>query len=108
MNPAFPLVCVLALSLLVVAAVFLITSTFQHHGSGRWLAATPAWAGSPDETLKPPTNPPGRASYYPDVTTDRSTVEFSAATVSSRSGRVTWTDRLALAWRFYLASRFRF
>lgn len=96
-----------AFSLSIVLAMFLVTATYQHHGPGRWLAAAPAWAGSPDETLKPPSNPPRAARYYGD-TSDRPTVDVSAASVSSRSGRMTWSDRLALVWRFYLASRSRF
>jgi hypothetical protein len=100
----------LALSLPIVLALFLVMATSQHHGPGRWMAATSAWAGSPDETLNPqPTLPGGRAAYSYGTRSDVPTVGVSAAApMSLRYGRVTWIDRWMLVWRFYLTSRLRF
>jgi hypothetical protein len=98
----------LAVSLSIVLALFLLSTTSPGHAPFKWLSATPSWAGSPDETLTP--RPPhGSASFY-GATTDRPAVGQSAASpastrVISRGGRMTWMDRWSLVWRFYLASR---
>ena len=43
----------LALPLLVLFALTSIPGISPPHSAGSWLSVPPAWAGSPDETLKP-------------------------------------------------------
>lgn len=98
----------LALPLLVLfLALTSIPGTWSSHSTGSWLSVTPAWAGSPDETLKPkgspsrsmPTNPPtfaqGRMTF---VTGQRTQV----VTLRARF------EQALLVWRISLASVLRF
>lgn len=80
--------------------------------SGRYLglAATSAWAGSPDETLGPQPDPPKQGAtivtYETSATTDASSGK-SLESTGSRTGW-SWTERFGFAWRYYLSKVLRF
>ena len=99
----------IALALFIAFALTSISGTWSTHGAGSWLSATPAWAGSPDETLNPPPTPKSR--YAPGITMQQ--YDPAAASTSMQATRtgagyaIRWTERLAFVWRFYLASVLR-
>jgi hypothetical protein len=100
-----------ALLIALSVALFLVSSTWSPHGSGLWPAATPAWAGgSPDETLNPPTQPPGKATTRntdeSDLTAGAKLDSDGAVRTAPSRGR-TWLDRWTLVWRLYWTSRLR-
>jgi hypothetical protein len=66
--------------------------------------ATTAWAGSPDETLNPPPEPPKKGASYgygSSVTTEAtSTTSLEAARI--RTGW-SWAESFGFTWRYYLS-----
>ena len=96
---------------LAFVLLFLLASvngTWSSHGTGRLLSVSPAWAGSPDETLNPPPTPP--KSKYCGISMNAYSSTPSSTTSVTRTEAASglrWTDRLAFVWRFYLASVLR-
>ena len=68
---------------------------------------TSAWAGSPDETLNPPPEPPKKGAtlgmYGTSATIDGTSLESARI----RTGW-SWTERFGLAWKYYLSKVLRF
>ena len=96
----------LALALFILLTLTSIPGSWSPHQTGSWLSTTPAWAGSPDETLKPK-NPAGRF-VQPDLQTSQARVTSVA---SPHTQVVTLRTRFAqfvVVWRIYLASVLRF
>ena len=98
----------LALALFVLLTLTSISGTsWSPHQTGSWLSATPAWAGSPDETLKP-RNP---ASRFIPLSLQASAQSNVASAVGPRTQVVTLRTRfeqLVVVWRIYLGSVLRF
>jgi len=96
----------LALLLFVLLALTSISGTWSPHSTGSWLSAPPAWAGSPDETLKPRTNPSSRF-----VPTRLQATSAQGSVTGPRTQVVTlrtWLGRSVLVWKISLASVLRF
>jgi len=87
--------------------LFLLASvhgTWSSHGTGQLLSVSPAFAGSPDETLNPQ---PHKSTYIGiGINSFNSSTSAHATRMEAASG-LRWTDRLAFVWRFYLASVLR-
>ena len=98
----------LALALFILLALTSIPGTiWSPHQTGSWLSATPAFAGSPDETLKP-RNPAGR--FVPPSLQTSAQANVTSA-VGPRTQVVTLRTRFeqfVVVWRIYLASVLRF
>ena len=94
----------LALALFVLLTLTSVAGTWSPHQTGSWLSATPAWAGSPDETLKPK-NPASRF-VTPNLETSAVTSVASPRTqvVTLR----TRFDQIVVVWRIFLTSVLRF
>jgi hypothetical protein len=97
-------------SFILFALALVAPGTWSTHDAGSWLSATPAWAGSPDETLNPPPTP-SKSRYAPGISVQA--YDPAAGTTSTQVTRtgvgygIRWTDQLAFVWRFYLASVLR-
>ena len=97
----------LALALFVLLTLTAIPGTWFPHQTGSWLSTTPAWAGSPDETLKPK-NP---ASIFVPPSLETSAQARVTSVASPHTQVVTLRTRFAqfvVVWRIYLASVLRF
>jgi len=97
----------LALLLFVLLTLTAISGTWSPHSSGSWLSVTPAWATSPDETLKPPSNPPGgnrSAALHGQQSAQRGVTSV----VSARTQAISIHTRFVIVWRIALASVLRF
>jgi hypothetical protein len=97
----------LALALFVLLTLTAIPGTWFPHQTGSWLSTTPAWAGSPDETLKP-RNP---ASRFVPPTLQPSDQGRVTSVGSPHTQVVTFRTRFeqfVLVWRISLASVLRF
>ncbi|HEY6220942.1 MAG TPA: hypothetical protein VIX13_00235 [Candidatus Eisenbacteria bacterium] len=96
----------LALALFILLTLTSIPGAWSPHQTGSWLSTTPAWAGSPDETLKPKNS--GRLAS----TTLQTSAQARATSVASpRTQVVTLRTQFAqfvVVWRIYLASVLRF
>jgi hypothetical protein len=92
----------LALAVFVLLTLTSIPGTWSPPQTGYWLSAPPAWAGSPDETLRP-RNPAGR------FTPDNQQGSTSAAAIGTRvqAPGLTRFQKLALVWKVSLASVLR-
>ncbi|HET9251200.1 MAG TPA: hypothetical protein VFP58_03710 [Candidatus Eisenbacteria bacterium] len=81
--------------------------SWSSSGSLMAFGARSAWAGSPDETLNPPPEPPKKgatlATYGNSATTERTSLESSRI----RTGW-SWTERFGFAWEYYLSKVLRF
>jgi hypothetical protein len=98
--------------LLIVFFVLATMLPVSWSSSGSFVSpgVTNAWAGSPDETLNPPPEPPKKGTtlgmYGTTVTTD------GAYATSLESARIrtgwSWTERFGLAWSYYLSKVLRF
>jgi hypothetical protein len=96
----------LALALFILLTLTSIPGTWSPHQTGSWLSTTPAWAGSPDETLKPRNS--GRF-VTPSLQMSAQARETSVA--SPHTQVVTLRTRFSqfvVVWRIYLASVLRF
>lgn len=96
----------LALLLFVLLALTSISGTWSPHSTGSWLSAPPAWAGSPDETLKPRTNPASRF-----VPTKLQATSAQGSVTGPRTRVVTLRTlfgQSVLVWKISLASVLRF
>ena len=88
----------------------MLPSSWSSSGSYVCPGATSAWAGSPDETLNPPPEPPKKgASFgsYATSTTTEATIRTRLDATVSRTGW-SWTERFGFAWRYYLSKVLRF
>ena len=98
----------LALLLLVLHALTAIPGTWSPHSNGCWLSVTPAWASSPDETLKPKGNPSSRFS----ATKLQTSAQGRGTSVADPHTQVvtlrTRFEQLVLVWKVSLASVLRF
>ena len=100
------LACLLIVLLMVAT---MLPASWSGSGSYFRSGATSAWAGSPDETLNPPPEPPKKGSTLGDATS----VTTEATSVTSlESGRIrtgwSWAERFGFAWRYYLLKVLRF
>ena len=98
----------LALSLLVLLALTAAPNIWSPHLIGTTLSAPPAWAGSPDETLKPPPTPKSSSiRLHPQSSAQRgSTSDIGTVTYAS-SARARF-EQLMMVFRINLASVLRF
>jgi hypothetical protein len=100
----------LALALLILLALTSIPGTWSPYSTGSWLSVTPAWAGSPDETLKPKGSPAAR--FVPISLQAQTSAQSRVTTVASPRTQVvtlrTRFEQFALVWRVSLASVLRF
>jgi hypothetical protein len=97
----------LALPLLVLLALTTIPGTWSPHSTGSWLSVPPAWAGSPDETLKPK----GSRSMQTNLPVQTSALGREISVTGPRTQVVTlrtWFGHSLLVWRISLASVLRF
>jgi hypothetical protein len=87
----------------------MLPTSWSSSGSYFSPGATSAWAGSPDETLNPPPEPPkkGAAFGYATYTTTEATSRTRLDATVSRTG---WSlaERFGFAWRYYLSRVLRF
>jgi len=98
----------LGLALLILLALTSIPGTWSPHSTGSWLSVTPAWAGSPDETLKPKGSP---ASRLVPIDLQASAQGRVTSVASPRIQVVTLRTRFeqfVLVWKVSLASVLRF
>ncbi len=97
----------LALALFILLTLTSVAGTWSPHQTGSWLSATPAWAGSPDETLKPK-NPAGRIAQPSLQTSDQARVTSVASPRTQVVTLRTRFEQFVVVWRIYLASVLRF
>ena len=95
-----------ALPLLVLFALTSVPGTWSPHSATSWLSATPAWAGSPDETLKPK-NPASRLEPMRLQTSAQGRVVSVASARTQVSTLPTRFEQFVLVWKS-LASVLRF
>ena len=95
----------LALLLFVLLALTSISGTWSPHSTGSWLSASPAWAGSPDETLHPKTNPSRFVPTKLQATSAQGSVTGPRAQVVTLR---TLFGQSVLVWKISLASVLRF
>lgn len=99
----------LALPLLILLALTSVPGTWSPHSTGSWLSVSPAWAGSPDETLKPKGSP---SRYMPTNLPLQTSAQGRLTSVTGpRTHVVTLRTRFEqslLMWRISLASVLRF
>ena len=97
----------LALLLLVLLALTSVPGIWSPHSTGSWLSVPPAWAGSPDETLKPKGSP-----IRSMPTSLQTSAQGRVITVTDSRTQVvtlrTWFGHSLLVWRISLASVLRF
>lgn len=99
----------LALLLSVLFALTSIPGTWSPHSTGSWLSVAPAWAGSPDETLKPKTNPASR--FVPTKLQAQAPAQGRTSVTGPHAQVVTlrtWLGQSVLVWKISLASVLRF
>jgi len=94
-------------------ALFLLASMLPVSWSGSGPSYLPgasnAWAGSPDETLNPPPEPPKKGATLGDYGT-QATTEASGTRLESTDTSTgwSWLERFGFAWRYYLSRTLRF
>jgi hypothetical protein len=68
-----------------------------------------AWAGSPDETLNPPPEPPRKTQTWATYSSTTTEAASSArlGTSQIRTGW-SWTERFGFVWNYYLSKVLRF
>ena len=100
----------LALLLLVLFALTAGPGIWTSHPTVSWIAAAPAWAGSPDETLKPPPNPPpgSRAAAFSGLGTAPRGVTAVSVTSTRPSRGLERLEHLVIVWKLYLRHALRF
>jgi len=97
----------LALALFILLTLTSISGTWSPHQTGSWLSTTPAWAGSPDETLKP-RNPAGRLVQPSLQTSAQGRVTSVASPHTQVVALRTRFEQFVLVWKVSLASVLRF
>jgi len=95
-----------ALPLLVLLTLTSISGTWSPQPIGSWLSAPPAWAGSPDETLKPK-NPASRLEPMRLQTSAQGRMTSVASPRAQVNTLPTRFEHFVLVWRS-LASVLRF
>ena len=92
--------------------LFLLASmlpiSWSSSGSQFRLGASVVWAGSPDETLNPPPEPPKRARLLGSMGTTVTTEAVSSTRLESTRTGLSWTQRFGFVWSFYLSKVLRF
>jgi hypothetical protein len=96
----------LALPLLALLTLTSVPGTWSPHSATGWLSAPPAWAGSPDETLKPK-NPASRLEPMRLQTSAQGRVVSVASTRTQVSTLPTRFEQFVIVWKS-LASVLRF
>jgi hypothetical protein len=97
----------------LLIALFLLASmlpvSWSGSGSSYLPGASNAWAGSPDETLNPPPEPPKKGSTLGDYGT-QATTEASGTRLESTETSTgwSWLESFGFAWRYYLSRTLRF
>jgi hypothetical protein len=99
----------IALAVALLVALTSLPALRFNRTSGSALAPSLAWAGgSPDETLKPPSQPPTQKSRAIDVRIERtSDPATSRGTRDAGAKRLSHIERWLLIYRVYLASVLR-
>ena len=100
----------LGLAVFILLALTSIPGTWSPHSTGSWLSVPPAWAGSPDETLKPKGSPSSR-SMQTNLHAQTSAQGRVTSVTGPRTQVVmlrTWFEHSLLVWRISLASVLRF
>jgi hypothetical protein len=84
--------------------------SWSSSGSFRGPGLTSAWAGSPDETLNPPPEPPKKGATLGMAGTSATTESRYGTSLESSRIRTgwSWTERFGLAWSYYLSKVLRF
>lgn len=90
----------------------MLPASWSSSGSYEGPGATSAWAGSPDETLNPPPEPPKKGTTPGTPGTYDGTATTDATASSLESARIrtgwSWTEGFGFAWRYYLSQVLRF
>jgi hypothetical protein len=94
--------------LLIVLFMFATMLPVSWSSSGTYVGpgATSAWAGSPDETLNPPPEPPKKGATLVTYGTS-ATTGARLESARTRTGW-SWTESFSLTWRYYLSKVLRF
>lgn len=95
-----------AIPLVLFVLATMLPVSWSSSGTNTGLGVTSAWAGSPDETLNPPPQPPKKGGSL----TDGMSVTSPTATVESARTRTgwSWTESFGLTWNYYLSKVLRF
>ena len=99
------LACILTVLLMLAT---MLPASWSTSGSFVRPGASNAWAGSPDETLNPPPEPPKKGGSLYDatsVTTEASATRLESARIKTGWS---WTERFGFAWRYYMSRVLRF
>ena len=97
----------------LLTLLFLLASTlsvsWSSFGPQLHSGATAAWAGSPDETLNPPPEPPKKGSSF-GYGTSVTTTAATSMKLESKGIRteLSWTQRIGIVWSYYLSKVLRF
>lgn len=98
----------------ILIALFMLATmlpvSWSSSGSFVGPGATTAWAGSPDETLNPPPEPPKKGATYGQYATTATTEARYGTSLQSARIRTgwSWTERFGFAWSVYLSKVLRF
>lgn len=91
------------------ALASMLPASWSSSGPSYLPGASNAWAGSPDETLNPPPEPPKKGATLGDYGTT-ATTESSATRLESTATETggSWLESFGFAWRYYLSRVLRF
>jgi|GEM_PF-2070845 hypothetical protein len=98
----------------LLTLLFLLASmlpiSWSSSGSQFRSGVSVAWAGSPDETLNPPPEPPRKAHTWATYNSTVTTEAASTARLGSSQIRTgwSWTERFGFVWNYYLSKVLRF
>ena len=96
-----------ALLLVLFVLATMLPVSWSSSGTNVGLGVTSAWAGSPDETLNPPPEPPKKGAQFGMSVTQETKVVTSVESARARTGW-SWTERFGLTWSYYLSKVLRF
>ena len=98
-----------AILLVLFVLATMLPVSWSSSGTNVGLGVTSAWAGSPDETLNPPPEPPKKGAQfgYGTSVTHEARVTTSVESARARTGW-SWTERFGLTWNYYLSKVLRF
>jgi hypothetical protein len=92
--------------------LFLLASmlpiSWSSSGSQFRPGASVVWAGSPDETLNPPPEPPRKSRLLDAYGTTVRTETARSTRFESTGTGWSWTQRFGFVWSFYLSKVLRF
>lgn len=96
----------------LLTLLFLLASTlsvsWSSFGPQLHPGATLAWAGSPDETLNPPPEPPKKGTSYGYATTVTTDATYAKLESKGLRTELSWTERIGIVWNYYLSKVLRF